>query len=234
MAGMQQSTPNHPLNNPIWSALTSAQSHFASGGPHAKRFPAEVAPFIAVDEPSEVAARALAELVSPGDIVNIISVTPQLHDGWELLATGNIVQMIWRVDALRPVADTSDIVALGDDDVADMLSLTALVFPGYFRLRTPEMGAYFGIRHDSRFAAMTGERMKVHGMEEISAVCTHPDFTGRGYAARLVSHVAALMLQRGVTPFLHVNETNLRARRLYERVGFEDRAVLPLWLVKRK
>lgn len=229
MPFMQQDS----LNNPIWSALTSAQSHFAIGGAHAKRFPAEVAPFIAVAEPTEVAARALAELVAPGEVVNIISVTPQMRDGWELLATGNIVQMIWRDDAPAPAVDTSDIVELGEADVADMLDLTALVFPGYFRRRTPEMGAYFGIREDSRFAAMTGERMKVPGFEEISAVCTHPDFTGRGYAARLVSYVARNMLERGVTPFLHVNETNRRARSLYERVGFENRRILPLWLLKR-
>jgi ribosomal protein S18 acetylase RimI-like enzyme len=229
MPFMQQDT----LNNPIWSALTSAQSHFAIGGPHAKRYPAEVAPFMAVTEPSDVAARALAELVPPGEVVNIISVTPELRDGWELLATGNIVQMIWRADAPIPAEDSDGIVELGDADRADMLALTALVFPGYFRPRTPEMGAYFGIRQNGRFAAMSGERMKVHGFEEISAVCTHPDFTGRGYAARLVNHVARKMLLRGITPFLHVNETNRRARDLYERVGFEDRRLIPLWLMKR-
>lgn len=221
------------LNNPIWSALTSAQSHLAIGGPHAKRYPAEVAPFIAVAEPSDTAAQALAELVAPGEIVNIVSVTPKLESGWELLATGNIVQMVWRDDAPSPAVDSTDIVTLGDDDIPDMLALTALVFPGYFRRRTPEMGEYFGIRQGSRFAAMSGERMKVHGYEEISAVCTHPDFAGRGYAARLINHLVAKMLQRGVVPFLHVNETNRRARSLYERLGFADRVTLPLWLVKR-
>jgi ribosomal protein S18 acetylase RimI-like enzyme len=221
------------LNNPIWSALTSAQSHFAIGGPHAKRYPADVAPFMAVAEPGDLAARALADLVPAGEVINIISVTPELRAGWELLGTGNVVQMIWREDAPIPVVDSSDIVELGAADAPDMLSLTALVFPGYFRPRTPEMGAYFGIRQDGRFAAMTGERMKVHGLEEISAVCTHPHFTGRGYAARLVSYVARNMLQRGIRPFLHVNETNQRARDLYERVGFENRRILPLWLLKR-
>lgn len=221
------------LNNPIWSALTSAQAHFAMGGPHAKRYPAEVAPFIAVSEPSDGAAQALAELVAAGETVNIVSVTPKLQSGWELLATGNIVQMVWRDDAPAPAIDSTDIVALGDEDTHEMLALTALVFPGYFRRRTPEMGEYFGIRHGSRFAAMSGERMKVQGYEEISAVCTHPDFTGRGYAARLINHIVARMLQRGVTPFLHVNETNARARSLYERLGFADRVSLPLWLLKR-
>lgn len=221
------------LNNPIWSALVSAQSHFAIGGPLAKRYPAEVAPFIATPETSAAAARALAELVSPGEIVNIVGVTPQLDTGWEVLATGNIVQMIWRPDAQVPKVDASDVAALTDADAPDMLALTALVFPGYFRRRTPEMGEYFGIRQDGRFAAMAGERMKLHGYEEISAVCTHPDFTGRGYAARLINLLVVKQLQRGITPFLHVNETNARARSLYVRLGFADQALLPLWLLKR-
>ena len=221
------------LDNPIWSALTSAQSHFAIGGAYAKRYPAEVAPFMSVAEPSVAAAKALAELVPPGEVINIVGITPELRDGWELLGTGNIMQMIWRTDAPTPNVDSSDIVELGAEDARDMLALTALVFPGYFRPRTPEMGAYFGIRQHGRFAAMSGERMKMHGLEEISAVCTHPDFTGRGYAARLVRYVARNMLARGIRPFLHVNETNRRARDVYERVGFENRAVLPLWLLKR-
>ncbi|MDY6948680.1 MAG: GNAT family N-acetyltransferase [Pseudomonadota bacterium] len=225
-------TPD-PLNNPIWSALSCAQSHFAIGGPLAKRYPAEVAPFIAASETSTAAARALAELVAPGEIVNIVAVMPELEAGWELLATGNIAQMVWRPEAPAPAADATDIAALGDADVPDMLALTALVFPGYFRGRTPEMGEYFGIRHDGRFAAMAGERMKLDGHEEISAVCTHPDFTGRGYAARLINLLVAKQLQRGITPFLHVNETNARARSLYKRLGFEDRTLLPLRLLKR-
>jgi GNAT superfamily N-acetyltransferase len=221
------------LDNPIWSALTTAHSHFALGGPHAKRYPAEVAPFIAVAEPSAGAATALADLVAAGEIVNIISVTPKLEAGWTLLATGNIVQMAWRDDAPAPVEDPDEILPLGDADNAEMLALTALVFPGYFRRRTPEMGEYFGIRQQSRFAAMAGERMKLSGCQEISAVCTHPDFTGRGYAARLINHLVARQLRRGITPFLHVNETNTRARNLYERLGFADRASLPLWLMQR-
>ncbi|WP_129776428.1 GNAT family N-acetyltransferase [Peristeroidobacter soli] len=221
------------LNNPIWSALASAQAHFAIGGPIAKRYPAEVAPFIAAPEPTAAAAEALADLVSPGEIVNIVSVTPKLDKGWELLATGNIVQMVWRDDAPTPQEDSTDITPITDADTPDMMALTALVFPGYFRRRTPEMGEYFAIRQERKFAAMAGERMKVSGYEEISAVCTHPDFTGRGYAARLINHLVARQLERGIVPFLHVNETNARARALYARLGFFDRALLPLWLLKR-
>lgn len=75
--------------------------------------------------------------------------------------------------------------------------------------------------------------MKLQGYEESSAVCTHPDFTGRGLAARLINLLVAKQLQRGIVPFLHVNEANTRARSLYTRLGFADRTLLPLWLLKR-
>jgi len=221
------------MNNPIWSALTTAQAHFAIGGPIAKRYPAEVAPFMAVAEPSAAAADALADLVAPGEVVNIISLTPRLDQGWELLATADVVQMIWRDDAPIPAEDATGIDLLGDADTPDMLELTALVFPGYFRRRTPEMGEYFAIRQDGKIAAMAGERMKMFGYEEISAVCTHPNFTGRGYAARLINLLVARQLKRGIVPFLHVNASNARARALYVRLGFVDRVTLPLWLLKR-
>lgn len=142
------------LDNPIWSALICAQAHFAIGGPLGKRYPAEVAPFIAAPDASAASARALTALVEPGEIVNIVGVAPKLDAAWEVLATGNIVQMVWRPDAPIPKADATDITALTDADTADMLALTGLVFPGYFRRRTPEMGEYYGIRQDSRFAAM--------------------------------------------------------------------------------
>lgn len=221
------------MNNPIWSALTTAQAHFAIGGPIAKRYPAEVAPFMAVAEPTAAAADALADLVAPGEVVNIISLTPRLDQGWELLATADVVQMIWRDDAPIPAEDATGIDLLGDADTPDMLELTALVFPGYFRRRTPEMGEYFAIRQDGKIAAMAGERMKMFGYEEISAVCTHPNFTGRGYAARLIDLLVARQLKRGIVPFLHVNASNARARALYVRLGFVDRVTLPLWLLKR-
>lgn len=221
------------MNNPMWSALTTAQAHFAIGGPIAKRYPADVAPFIAVPEPSAAAADALAELVAPGEVVNIVSVTPKLDRGWELLGTADVVQMVWRDDAPTPDEDAAGITLLTDADTPDMIDLTALVFPGYFRRRTPEMGEYFAIRQDGHFAAMAGERMKMFGYEEISAVCTHPNFTGRGYAARLINLLVAKQLKRGIVPFLHVNAANARARALYVRLGFVDRVTLPLWLLKR-
>jgi len=140
--------------------------------------------------------------------------------------------MVWQGQAdLRTKAE--DVVRLGEADTEDMLDLTTMAFPGFFRTGTPQMGRYFGIRQGALLAAMAGERMSLTGHREISAVCTHPLFTGRGYAARLVLGLVALILEMGIVPFLHVGEANARARDLYRRLGFVDRCVLPMWLVER-
>ena len=104
-----------------------------------------------------------------------------------------------------------------------MLELTTLTKPGPFGPRTHELGTYIGIRDGARLAAMAGERLKVPGFTEVSAVCTHPDFLGRGYAGILMSKVMQGVRERGETPFLHVREDNTRAIGLYERLGFTTR-----------
>jgi len=114
-----------------------------------------------------------------------------------------------------------------------MLALTALVYPGYFRPRTRTLGRYYGVLDDGRLAAMAGERMAVSGCTELSAVCTHPDYLGRGLAHRLVAHVAHAIRQRGLQPYLHVSNRNARAIKVYETSGFVPRRELPLRCVQR-
>jgi predicted GNAT family acetyltransferase len=132
-----------------------------------------------------------------------------------------------------PVTQGPEITALSAPHVADMLALTALVFPGFFRGRTIAMGRYIGIYHGAQLAAMAGERMRLDGYTEISAVCTHPDFVGRGYAQRLVSLLSNACFERGDTPFLHVYRHNTRAMSVYERLGYAVRTDVPLCSVTR-
>jgi ribosomal protein S18 acetylase RimI-like enzyme len=113
-----------------------------------------------------------------------------------------------------------DIVALGEADAAEMLALATLTRPGPYRARTHELGDFIGVRQDGRLVAMAGERLKPVGFAEVSAVCTHPDHRGRGYAGALMRQVASRMLARGETPFLHVYATNTGAIALYEALGF--------------
>jgi ribosomal protein S18 acetylase RimI-like enzyme len=221
-----------PLDNPIWSSLTTEQSSLARGTELAKRYEAEVAPFAAIGSDSARAADELASIVEHDECVYLVGLAPTLDARWSVIAESRIVQMVWQ-SRVSVNADESEIELLGARDNSDMISLTAAVFPGFFRPRTREMGAYYGIRKGSVLAAMAGERMRITGNQEISAVCTHPDFIGRGYAARLVTHLTDLIRARGATPFLHVGEANVRARELYLRVGFVERALLPMCYMRR-
>src|SRR5260370_5141790 len=113
---------------------------------------------------------------------------------------------------------------LGTTDVPEMLELPAATKPGPFVPQTIRMGSYFGIRaSDGRLVAMAGERLQSAGFAEISAVCTHPEFRGRGYARALVMFLAAQILAAGKTPFLHVKSEN-GAKAVYQKIGFRLRA----------
>jgi predicted GNAT family acetyltransferase len=104
-----------------------------------------------------------------------------------------------------------------------MVALTTLAFPGFFRQRTCEMGSYYGVRSASgELIAMGGERLKLDGFTEISAVCTHPSFCGRGLAAAIIWKLVREHRHEGVVSWLHVASTNRRAEELYLRLGFEQ------------
>jgi predicted GNAT family acetyltransferase len=63
----------------------------------------------------------------------------------------------------------------------------------------------------------------------MSAICTHPDFNGHGYARRLTAQLTNDTLATGREPFLHVSQRNTRAKALYERLGYRLRRTIPFW-----
>ena len=222
----------HPLDNPVWSSLTTRHTALAVMQPLAGRYPPQVAPFAAVGEPDPRAIEQLEVLVNGGESVYLVGVVPPFGLGWSVEGHGVIPQLLCTTQAtVRPGPDP---VTLTEAHRSDMLALTQLVFPGFFRARTVEMGRYIGIYHGRVLAAMAGERMHLDGFQEISAVCTHPEFLGRGYAQRLVAQLTNAVLDRGVTPFLHVHRDNARALSLYEHLGFRIRTELGLWSVTRE
>jgi ribosomal protein S18 acetylase RimI-like enzyme len=223
---------SHPLDNPVWSSLTTAQSGFASGSDRARRYSPDVAPFLAVDErdPDEDAAAALVEA---NERVYFAGVAPELSSRWDVKYASSVVQMVCDRPA-EPSDETVGVTTLSEEHLDDVLGLTALVYPEFFRRRTPILGTYLGIFQDGRLASMAGERMRPQGYQEISAVCTHPDFTGRGYAARLITALSRAASSRGVTPFLHAGRHNVRALALYERLGFRERKDIGLWSVTKR
>lgn len=222
----------HPLDNPIWSSLHSVHAHLAVSDGGAARYPAPVVPFVSVGDEKADVSRELARLVEPGEHLYFVGRVPTLREGWDVEMHAPLPQMVCRSPS--EVKDGPEITVLTEAHVPDMLALTALVFPGFFRVRTIDMGKYIGLYDGPRLAAMAGERMRTDGFTEISAVCTHPDYVGRGYAQRLVAMVSNAAFERGSTPFLHVYRHNTRAMTVYERLGFYVRKDVALCSVTRK
>lgn len=220
------------LDNPFWASLCSRHRDLARCMGDVARYPAEYAPFLGVANAGVDAAAALATLVEAGETTLLLGVAPRLpDDGWRLVSEGPLAQMI--CSAPIPAIEGPPVIELNDAHRADALALTALVYPHYFRPRTMELGRYFGIYRDGRLAAMIGERLGMEAYQEISAVCTHPDFTGHGYARRLVALLSNDNLERGRTPFLHVSHANHRALQLYERIGYRHRRDIDFWSLCR-
>ncbi len=214
---------NHPLDCPAWSALTSRQQHLAEGGALARRFREDIGPFAATFDGSPDAIAALAALAHVDDDMSLLEVAPPAPPaGIELRVNRAGVQMVWTAMAASG-GGSFPIDALGDADAPDMLALATLTRPGPFRTATHTLGRFVGIRDGGALVAMAGERMQMDGFVEISAVCTHPDYRGRGYGAALMRVVGERIISEGDTPFLHAYANNTGAIALYRKLGFEHR-----------
>jgi ribosomal protein S18 acetylase RimI-like enzyme len=210
------------LENPVWAALTGPQACFADASGDAARFHPDVAPLGALADPdSDPAWRDLATITTE---VWLTGPALTARAGWQQKWAGPGVQMVGH--GMTGTADPEAVV-LGATDVPEILDLVSRAQPGPFGKRTVELGRYLGIRLDGRLVAMAGERLRLPGWTEVSAVCTDPAYRGRGLGARLTLAVAAGILERGDLPFLHAAADNTSAIRLYERLGFQvDHAVM--------
>ena len=216
----------HPLDNPIFQALTTTQAHFARVCNSSRKFLGEVSVLAGFPEPTPENYASLAKLLGPEERVGLfLPATPALPAGWTVLHSGALLQMCFEdhhPTSSEPVV-TPNFTSLNQADVPEMMALAKLTKPGPFGTRTREMGDYIGIRVEGSLAAMAGERLRLPGCTEISAVCTHPDYLGRGYATGLIRVLIEQIIDRGEMPFLHVRQENVRAIQVYERLGFRQR-----------
>lgn len=222
---------SHPLDHVIWAALTTQQRAFAECNELARRFPADVAPFGATSDTSIASFEALGRLLAPGEHVVLFTVDEVRPLGkLEVVERKNIDQMIGpTIDGLQA---NTQITPLDTHDLDEIMALVELTKPGPFGARTLELGRYLGVRVDGRLAAMAGERMHLDGYTEVSAVCTHPDYRGRGYSRDLILAVSHDIGDRGEIPFLHVLSENRAAIALYGKLEFTLRKTIRLTVLR--
>jgi ribosomal protein S18 acetylase RimI-like enzyme len=224
------------LDNPIWNSLSMAHSDLAFGNGLAKCYPPEVGPLSGLAEQTPAAYDALRAFAGPGGIqVLFLEEPPQLRPGWTLTRGGLLSQMIYTGSPTQQsTAPDSSMRLLAPSDVPAMVELAKLTEPGPFRNRTHELGLFFGIFENERLVSMAGQRMRVPGFVEVSAVCTHPDARGRGYARTLMSAVMEKIQHDSDTPFLHSFADNYAAIRVYESLGFAHRRHFHLAVLKNE
>jgi len=221
------------LDNIAWHALSGPHARHSRGTDEARRYAPGFSPIVGFADAERPDFAALAPYCEPGEHLYCGGWSGPGPPGWRVDTDSTMHQLVW--DAAAPAADDGlAAIRLGAERVPQLLELVSLTQPGPFGARSVELGQYFGVLDEGRLVAMAGERMAAGAFTEISAVCTHPDFQGRGYARRLVAKLVRFELQRNQTPFLHVMHDNGHARRIYERMGFRHYNELPVRVVSRR
>ena len=209
----------HLLDNITWHTLSGPHAKYATGTDDARRYAQGFSPIVGFADAEHPDFAALARYCEPGEHFYCDGWSGAAPAGWHVDAESTMFKMLW--DAAIPATDEApEAVMLGPEHASQALELATLTRPGPFGPKTIELGEYFGCFEDQRLVAMAGERMHAGTLREISGVCTHPGFQGRGLARRLMAKLIRRQMLRNETPFLHVMRDNSSAHRLYERMGF--------------
>jgi ribosomal protein S18 acetylase RimI-like enzyme len=219
------------LDNPVWYSLAESHEKLATVYNNTHFYHPDYCAFGAFNKVHDNGEDlvAYAKLVPSFFIFGTKPTIPQslqLKD--ELLC----FQMIVRDKIAITYSD--EIIKLDESHREALLGLVKIVYPEYFKSRTADLGNYYGIFKDNQLVAITGERMQMDAFTEVSAVITHPEHTGKGYAKQLVAHAANVIFEQNKTPFLHVAEANVGAVKLYEKLGFITRTKMSIWQIKKE
>ena len=205
----------------MWNCLTGPHAKFATGSGAVRRYAPGFSPIVGCENPEHPDFATLQEFTEPGDSFYFDVWSGAAPAGWQIDKEARMFKMIWEAPA--PADDAApDAVPLRPEHFAQAVELARLTNPGPFGIRTPELGEYFGFFDGDKLVAMAGERMCAGDLHEVSGICTHPDFQGRGLARKLTLKLVRRQMQRGKTPFLHVMSHNAPARALYEKMGFRN------------
>ena len=223
-----------PLSNPVYYSLLGKDRHLGFSKDDVFWFDEDVSPFAGFEEGYAKGFDLLHETLPEGrTILYAIPSSIDIPKGWQLRQEITGLQFVYD-KGHRLAEDNFQPVVLTTDHVEQMMQLARLTKPGPFGSRTIEFGDYHGVFDNGQLAAMTGQRLHVQNYTEISAVCTHPDHLGRGYASALLKHQVRLILEQGQVPFLHVRDDNHRAIEIYKRLGFAVSRPMNFYLLKKQ
>jgi GNAT superfamily N-acetyltransferase len=220
------------LDNIFWNCLSGPHARFSTGVDHIRRYASGFSPIIGSRDADHPDFAAIEPFCAPGESIYIDVWSGPAPPGWEIEKEARMFKMIW--DAPAPAEDAApDAVLLRPEHAPQALELTRLTNPGPFGIRTPELGDYFGYFHDGRLVAMAGERTLADGLREVSGICTHPGFQGRGLARNLTLKLVHRHMRGGLRTYLHVMGHNTRARQLYAKMGFRDYVETTVRVIRR-
>ncbi|MFV5686101.1 GNAT family N-acetyltransferase [Flavobacterium sp. GB2R13] len=218
------------LDNPVWFSLSETHQSFAVDYGSVKFYHPDYCPFGGFEK-GNATEKSIDEYSAMVDNFFIVGEKPELSNLLKLNKELVCLQII--VYNPIDILINDPIIILTDEHIDALYELVNLVQPGYFKKKTALLGNYYGIFKKDELVAVTGERMQMNDFIEVSAVVTHPNHTGKGYAKQLVAHTVNEVLNQNKIPFLHVIEDNNGAIQLYEKLGFSIRRKISFWNITK-
>lgn len=218
------------LDNPLWFSLSETHQSFAVDYDNIKFYHPDYCAFGGFENGNTIAT-SIDEYSKMVDNFFVIGEKPELSTLLKLKKEVVCLQMI--IYHSIDIVINYPIVKLTGVHMDALYELVQLVQPGYFKRKTALLGNYYGIFKNDELVAVTGERMQMNDFVEVSAVVTHPDHGGKGYAKQLVAHTVNEIFIRNKTPYLHVKEDNSGAIQLYEKLGFTIRRKISFWNITK-